>query len=140
MKRNTNGPRPRSAWARRSTAVGAALGAVSLIAAVLAAIWASGHIRVFAANRGLLQLVVVVPLTSLAAATGLTYFRILTVRQLCWAVLPIAALILVGTGLFEPGFTAWPWAALVSCVLFVPWVIGGLLGTKFSATPEGGPF
>ncbi len=110
--------------------MGAALGAVFLIAAVLAGLWASGHIPVFAANRGLLQLVVVVPLVSLVTASGLTYLRILTLRQVCWTVLPVEALILLGTGLFEPGFTAWPWAVVVSGVLFIPWIIGGSLGSR----------
>lgn len=113
----------------RSTPAGAALGAAAIVAAASAAIVVSGRIPAFSANRGLLQLVVAIPLALLATAAALAYVRVLTRAQMLWAMLPVAALVLLGAGAFELGYRAWGWVLALDAVMFVPWVAGMMVGS-----------
>jgi hypothetical protein len=103
-----------------------------MVVASLAAVWVSGHFRIFAENRGLLQLLVAIPLASLVTAGCLAFWRALTVAQLLWAMVPVEVLVLLGIVAVGPGYRAWPWALAVSAVVFVPWVAGAWIGSALS--------
>lgn len=106
------------------------LGAVAMIAAVLVAIWLSGHFEAFGRDRGLLQFVVAIPAASLFTAGGLAYFRVLTSAQMLRAMLPVAVLILFGVGALGPGWAAWPWVLAIGGVMFLPWIVGLVVGSS----------
>jgi hypothetical protein len=108
------------------------LAAVAIVAVALAAIWVSGHFEAFARDRGLLQLLVAIPLASLGTAAGLAWFRLLTTRQMLWAMLPVEMLILLGAGILGLDYRAWPWALALSGFLFIPWVAGFLIGSALA--------
>lgn len=115
----------------RSTPAGAALGAVLLIVSVGAALWVSGRFEIFQQDRGLLQLLVAIPLASLAVGGSAAFLRLLTVPQMLWAAAPVEALILVGSAVLGPGYRAWPWALVISAVVVVPWMAGILVGAAW---------
>jgi hypothetical protein len=115
----------------RSTAAGTILGALAIMGAGLGAIWISGMFAAFSANRGFLQLVLAVPLALLATAGTLAFWRVLTPRQMLWAILAVEALILYGIGAFG-GFRAWPWLVAISAALVVPWLVGLAIGRSLA--------
>lgn len=123
----------------RSTARRSALGAIVLVAAALAAVWATGHYEPFARDRGRLQLLVAIPVVSLLAGAALAYSRVITPREMWWAILPVAGLIVLGSGVLGPGPGAWPWALGLGVVLFVPWVTGGAIGWVVRRRDSPGP-
>jgi len=116
----------------RSTVAGSALGAVAMVFAAAAAIWSSGHFEAFARDRGMLQLVVAIPLATLATAWALAYFRMLSARQMLWAMLPVAGLILAGAGALGLDYRALPWTLGLSSFLFVPWMVGLFVGSRLA--------
>lgn len=122
----------------KSTFAGASLGAVAIVGSTLAAVWLSGHFEAFAQDRGLLQLFVAIPLASLLAAALLAFLGLLTPGQMLWAMVPVEGLILLGVGVLGPGLGGWPWALVISGVVFVPWVVGLAIGRSLGRRPAPG--
>lgn len=114
-----------------STPLGAGLGALAMVLAVLGAVWVTGYVEAFSANRGLLQLLVAIPLASLLAAGALAFCGVLTRPQMLWAMLPVAGLIALGIGALGPGYRAWPWLLALGVAVFVPWIAGLSIGTAW---------
>lgn len=123
----------------RSTVHRAALGTIVLVAAALAAVWATGHYEPFARDRGRLQVLVAIPFASLFAGAALAYSRVINLREMWWAILPVTLLIVLGGGVLGPGPGVWPWLLGLGAVLFVPWVTGGALGWVIRRRDSPGP-
>lgn len=113
-----------------STVGGAALGAASIVASALLAIGVTGFLPVFAENRGLLQLLIAIPVAAAVAGFVLASLRVLSPAQMIWALVPVEVLILVGAGAFAGDLRAWPWVVAVSACAFVPWLLGGSLARR----------
>lgn len=120
----------------RSTTLGATVAALAIVASGLSAIWVTGWFRIFAENRGFLQLVVAIPVALLVVGGCLSYLRLLTRAQMLWGMLPVVGLILWGIGALGPGYAAWPWVLPISAAVLAPWAIGVLVG---SALGRNGP-
>jgi hypothetical protein len=123
----------------RSTVAGAALGALVMVVAVLGAVWATGYLPAFARDRGFLQLVLAIPLACLATAAALTYFRVLSVPQLFWAMLPVEGLILLVSGVMGLELEVLPWTLPISAAVFVPWIGGALIGRSVGRSAKPPP-
>lgn len=119
-----------------SAAGGAALGAIAIVASALLAVWLTGFLSLFTRNRGLLQLLLAIPVATAAAGFGLGWLGVLSRAQMLWALVPVAILILAGAGAYAGDIRAWPWAAVVGACVLVPWVLGLVAGT---AARRGGP-
>jgi len=102
-----------------------------MVVSAVGAIWLSGHIQAFSANRGLLQFLVAIPAGSLAVSGALAFSGTLRPAQMLWAMVPVLGIILAGVGAFGPGYRAWPWAAAISAVVFIPWVAGLLIARSW---------
>ena len=118
----------------RSTPAGAALVALCIVMSALTAIWISGFVRIFAENRGLLQLLVAIPTASLATASALSFRGTFTPAQMLWGMVPVEVLILLGAGVLVPDVRVWPWVLAVSAVVFIPWIAGVRAGLAMRGT------
>ena len=113
----------------RSIPLGAAVAAVAIVVFVLIAVEASGYVRIFGENRGLLQFFVVIPLAALAAGWCLAFWSVFTPAQMAWAMAPVEAFILLG--LWTLGALAWTSALAISAVVLIPWTAGLLAGPVY---------
>jgi hypothetical protein len=103
--------------------------AAAILASVVAAVWVSGFLPVFAANRGLLQVLIVIPVASLVTGGVLGMARVVTPAQLVWGMVLVEVVILIGTGVLGAGYRAWPWVIAMSSAIVIPGVIGMLSGS-----------
>jgi hypothetical protein len=115
--------------AGRSNLAVAVLVAAAIVASVVAAVWVSGFLPVFAANRGLLQVLIVIPVASLVTGSTLGMARVVPPAQMVWGMVLVEVVILIGTGVFGAGYRAWPWVMVMSSTIVIPCVIGMLGGS-----------
>jgi hypothetical protein len=115
--------------AGRSDLAVAVLVAAAIVASVVAAVWVSGFLPVFAASRGLLQVLIVIPVASLVAGSTVGMARVITPKQMVWGMVLVEVIILIGTGVLGAGYRAWPWVMVMSSAIVIPGVIGMLGGS-----------
>ena len=108
-----------------------------MVTSTFIALWLSSYFHIFTENRGQLQFVVVIPLTSLVTAGILTYYRMITSTHMLWAMLPVAGLIILAIGELGPGYAAWPWMFATGGIMFIPWVIGSIVGSGLRQNNSG---
>lgn len=112
--------------------LGASLYALVFFAVTIGALLATGHVPMFAADRGRLQLLVVVPAISLITGGVLACVRPSARSTLLWSAAPIVALSFLGIATFAVGFRDWFTALVLGAVLVLPWIAGIGIGSMLS--------